>query len=149
MNIRLANKFDVNYFISLAKKVHELDFITTDLPVNEEHISSMLNAILHGQGVALIAENEEPIGMIVGIIHQNLWYPNLYQMTQILFYVDEEWRHTKAGYMLLMEYNKRAKELKDKNRIHDSIIQAAEPLHEIDFSRFGYVMTDKIWKLET
>lgn len=148
MNIRLANKFDVNYFIHIAKKVYDMDFINTTEPVNEEHLNSMFNGILHGNGIALIAESDSNIGIVVGIINENLWYPNMFQLTQILLFVDEDYRNTRAGYLLLKEYNKLAKQLIDDKRINNSIIYAAEPLHDIDFSRFGYKMAEKIWQLE-
>jgi hypothetical protein len=69
-------------------------------------------------------------------------------LTQILLYVDDEWRNTRAGYKLLEEYNRYAQELLDLKRIEMSVIHASEPLHDIDFSRFGYKMSEKIWQLE-
>lgn len=148
MNIRLANKFDVKYFIDVATKINDMEFITADKPVQKDHINSLFNAIIHGKGIALIAESEKPIGIIVGLITENLWHPDYLQLNQILFYTDEEWRDTKAGYLLLKKYNEMAKDFLDKNRISTSIIQAAQPLHEIDFSRFGYKMAEKIWQWE-
>lgn len=148
MNIRRANKFDLPYFLYLARKVQDMSFIPKGKTVDEDHFNVLFNTILHGGGIALIAESDQPVGMAIGIVNENLWVPNMYMLTQILLYVEEEWRHTKAGYKLLQEYNKCTEELIKEGRIEMSVIHASEPLHDIDFSRFGYKMSEKIWQLE-
>lgn len=148
MIVRKANKFDLPYFIHVAKKVQDMDFIPDDKQVIDKHFNVLFNTILHGGGIALIVESEEPIGMVVGIINENLWVPNMFMLTQILLFVDEEWRHTKAGYKLLEAYNDTVEKLIEQKRIETSVIHAAEPLHDVDFSRFGYKMSEKIWQLE-
>lgn len=148
MIVRKANKFDLPYFIHVAKKVQDMDFIPDDKQVIDKHMNVLFNTILHGGGIALIAESDGPIGMVVGVINENLWVPQMYMLTQILLYVDEDWRHTKAGYKLLQAYNDETEQLIKDDRIEMSVIHAAEPLHDIDFSRFGYKMSEKIWQLE-
>jgi hypothetical protein len=148
MNIRKANKFDLPYFIHVAKKVQDMSFIPDDKKVIETHMNVLFNTILHGGGIALIAESDQPIGIAVGTINENLWVPQMYMLSQVLLYVDEEWRHTKAGYKLLQAYNEETEKLINDGRIEMSVIHASEPLHDIDFSRFGYKMSEKIWQLE-
>jgi hypothetical protein len=148
MIIRPANKFDLPYFVHIAKKVQDMSFIPDDKKVIDTHMNVLFNTILHGGGIALIAESEQPIGIVVGTINENLWVPQMYMLTQVLLYVDEEWRHTKAGYKLLKAYNEETEKLINDGRIEMSVIHAAEPLHDIDFSRFGYKMSEKIWQLE-
>ena len=145
MIVRKANKFDLPYFIHVAKKVQDMDFIPDDKQVIDKHFNVLFNTILHGGGIALIVESEEPIGMVVGIINENLWVPNMFMLTQILLFVDEEWRHTKAGYKLLEAYNDTVEKLIEQKRIETSVIHAAEPLHDVDFSRFGYDCIEKTW----
>lgn len=148
MNIRLANKFDTPYFIDVAKQVQKMNFIPYGKTVDDEYFNVLFNTILHGNGLAYIAENDEPIGIVIGIVNENIWVPNMYVLTQILLYVDEEWRNTRAGYKLLEAYNKGVQNLIEQGRIEMSVIHASEPLHDTDFSRFGYTMSEKIWKLE-
>lgn len=148
MIIRKANKFDLPYFIDVAKKVQDMDFIPDDKKVIDKHFNVLFTTILHGGGIALIAESDGPIGMVVGVINENLWVPEMFMLTQILLFVDNDYRNTKAGYKLLEEYNIETQKLIDQNRIEMSVIHAAEPLHDIDFSRFGYKMSEKIWQLE-
>lgn len=148
MIIRTANKFDLNYFLYVARKVQHMGFVPQDKTIDVEYFNIMFNTIIHGGGIALIAESDQPIGICIGVINENLWVPNMNMLTQILLYVDEDWRDTRAGYKLLQEYNTRTQELIDQNRIEMSVIHASEPLHDIDFSRFGYKMSEKIWQLE-
>lgn len=148
MNIRKANKFDLPYFIHIAKKVQDMNFIPDDKQVIEKHFNVLFNTILHGGGVALIAESDQPIGIVVGTINENLWVPQMFMLTQVLLYIDEEWRNTKAAYKLLQAYNDETEKLIKEGRIEMSVIHASEPLHDVDFSRFGYKMSEKIWQLE-
>jgi len=148
MIIRKANKFDLPYFIHVAKKVQDMDFIPEGKEVIEKHFNVIFNTILHGGGIALIAESNEPIGIAVGTINENLWVPQMFMLTQILLYIDEEWRNTRAGYKLLQAYNEETEKLIKEGRVEMSVIHAAEPLHDIDFGRFGYKMSEKIWQLE-
>jgi hypothetical protein len=148
MIVRKANKFDIPYFIHVAKKVQDMNFIPDDKQVIEKHFNTLFTTILHGGGIAYVIESEQPIGIIVGIINENLWVPNMYMLTQILLFVDEEWRHTRAGYKLLEAYNEGVEELIKQERIEMSVIHASEPLHDVDFTHFGYKMSEKIWQLE-
>lgn len=148
MNIRKINKFDLPYFLHVARKVQNMEFIPEGKTVIDNHLSSLFNTIIHGGGIGYIAESEQPIGIVLGIINENLWVPKMFVLSQILLFVDEEWRNTKAGYKLLTIYNEGTEELIKNNRIESSIIHAAEPLYDVDFSRFGYKVSEKIWELE-
>lgn len=149
MNIRKANKFDLPYFIHVGKKVQDMNFIPHGKTVDETHFNVLFNTILHGAGLAYIAESDGPIGIVVGIVNENLWVPNMFVLTQVLLYIDDEWRNTKAGYKLLQAYNSGTEEFIKDGRIEMSVIHASEPLHDIDFTRFGYKMSEKVWQLET
>jgi hypothetical protein len=66
-------------------------------------------------------------------------------MHQIMLYIDEEYRHTRIGHMLISEYNDKCVELIEQKRIDYSTISAAKPMFDIDFSRFGYDCIEKTW----
>jgi len=148
MNIRKINKFDLPYFLHVARKVQDMDFIPEGKTVIDTHLNVLFNTILNGGGIGYIVESDEPIGIVLGVINENLWVPRMFVLSQILLFVDEEWRNTKAGYKLLQAYNDGTKELIKQNRIESSVIHAAEPLHDVDFSMFGYKVSEKIWELE-
>ena len=146
MRIREANKFDLNYYLHLVHTAHELGQIgryNVELP--DEYLNSLYNTILHGGGIAYIAEDDGPVGMIMGVISPNIWNPTVLIMHQILLFVDEEYRHTRAGHKLVKAYIDKCNELKTQGRIKYHTISATKPMFDIDFTRFGYDFIEKTW----
>lgn len=146
MNIRNANKFDIPYFIRLVREIHAKGEIG-DFPVelNDDYLNAMFVTAINGGGIALIAESDEQVGMIFGLITPNIWSEKTLVMHQLLLYVDDDYRNTRAGYLLIQGYNEQCSELKEKNRIGYYTINTAKSMFEIDFSRFGYEKTAETW----
>jgi N-acetylglutamate synthase-like GNAT family acetyltransferase len=147
MNIRLANKFDQPEILEMLRHFREQtpieDIKNCD---NAEYISSLYHALLVGGGIALVAEiNDEIIGMVLGIIEQNIWDPNKYLLRELVYWVEPKARGTTAGYRLLKEYNKFAEELKKQNRIHMYTMTKMVNSPDIDFNRFGYRKIEEVW----
>ena len=147
MKVRSANKFDLPYYLNLVHKVHKEGLIGSyDVPLDDEYLNVLLNTVLHGGGLALVIENDnETIGMIMGIITPNIWSHTTLVLHQILFFVDEEYRNTRAGHMLISEYNEKCHELVEQKRIGYHTLSATKTMFEIDFSRFGYDCIEKTW----
>ena len=146
MIIRQANKFDLNYFIHLVHKNLDDGMIGYyNIELNDTYLNSLFNTIIHGGGIAYVVESDGPIGMIVGIISPNIWSPEVLIMHQILLFVDEEYRNTKAGHLLIKEYIDRCNELRTEKRIKYHTISATKQMFEMDFTRFGYDWIEKTW----
>jgi GNAT superfamily N-acetyltransferase len=147
MNIRLTNKFDLPYFLHLVHNIHkqgEIGYYDVDL--DDTYLNTLFNTILHGGGIGLIIEEDDkPIGMTLGLINPNIWSHKTLVCHQILLFIDEEYRNTRAGHMLISEYNEQCQELVDTNRIQYFTLSAAKPLFDIDFTRFGYECVEKTW----
>lgn len=146
MKVRLANKFDLPYYLHLVHKIHQEETIGSyNVPLRDEYLNSLFNTILHGGGIALVIESDSTIGMMIGVISPNVWSPETLVMHQILLYIDEEYRNTRAAHMLITEYIDKCTELKEQKRISYHTISAAKPMFDIDFSRFGYDWIEKTW----
>lgn len=147
MNIRLANKFDIPYFIETVRKVQAKEFAKEfhEIDLDEDYLNSLFVTVISGGGVALIAESEETIGIAFAVITPNVWSPETFFLHNILFYVEPDWHHTRVGYKLIKEYNKQGSMLKQENRIKEFTMTAAEPLFDVDFDRFGYKMIEKVY----
>ena len=146
MNIRLANKFDLPYYTHLVHKIHQdADIGKYDVKLDDTYLNSLFNTILHGGGIALVVESDSPIGMMIGVISPNVWSPDTLVMHQILLYVDEEYRNTRAAHMLVTEYIERCEEYRLQNRIKYHSITASKTMFDIDFTRFGYDWIEKTW----
>lgn len=147
MIVREANKFDLPYFIDLIHRINDDDSLGDVIcgDLDDDHINAIFATILAGAGICYIAEAEEPIGMIVGVISPNIWAPKYLFMHQILYFVEEEYRRTRAGYLLFKEFDKKSKEMVEQKRIHHVTLSAPKTLLEMDFDRFGYELCEKTW----
>lgn len=147
MNVRLANKFDQPEILDMLRHFREQTPIEDIKNCDDaEYISSLYHALLIGGGVALVAEiDDKIIGMILGIIEQNIWDPKKYLLRELVYWVEPEFRGTTAGYRLLKEYNKLAEQLKEQKRIHMYTMTKMVNSPDIDFTRFGYNKIEEVW----
>lgn len=146
MNIRSANKHDLPYILDMLRNFRS----ATPIDImnncdNEEYVNKLYHHIILGGGIALIAEWEKPIGMIIGIKDHNIWDPDLKVLRELCYWVEPEYRGTTAGYRLLKEYNKQAKQLVDDNKIKLFTMTKMTNSPDLDFSRFGYKKSEEIW----
>ena len=146
MKIRQANKFDLPHVIDMLKKFRNATPIDMMKDCdNEEHVNKMYHHVLLGGGIALIAEDTQPIGMIVGIIDRNIWDPNIKILRELVYWVEPESRGSSAGYKLLLQYNKEAEKLVSENKIDLYTMTKMVNSPDLDFARFGYKKTEEIW----
>ena len=147
MIIRKANKFDMPYFIKLIHRINEDDelgdVICGDL--DDEHLNILFATVLAGAGLCYVAESDETVGMILGVISPNMWAPKYLFLHEVLFFVEEEYRKTKAGYLLFKEFDKASKEMIEQKRVHHVTLSAPKTLFEMDFERFDYELNEKTW----
>lgn len=147
MNIRLANKFDLPYFINLIHRINDNDELgdVVCAELDDMHLNSIFATVLAGAGICYIAESEERVGMILGVVSPNLWAPQYLFMHQILYYVEEEYRNTRAGYLLFKKFDEECKKMVEQKRIHHVTLSAPKTLLDMDFERFDYEVSEKTW----
>jgi N-acetylglutamate synthase-like GNAT family acetyltransferase len=146
MNIRPANKFDLPYIIEMLKHFRDNSPVEKIKECNNhEYISSLFHSVLVGRGVAFVAEYDQPFGMIIGYIDQNVWDPEIKVLKELVYWVEPNHRNTTAGYRLLKAYNDKAKELVSENRIQLYTMTKMVNSPDLDFSRFGYTKTEEVW----
>jgi len=147
MNIREANKFDIPYFIEMINRINDDESLgeiyLADL--DESYLNALFASVLAGAGVCYIAENDEPIGIILGIISPNVWAPKYLAMHEVLYYVDEDYRKTRAGYMLFKAFDNKANKMLEEKRIHALTLSVPKTIIDMDFERFDYEQTEKVW----
>lgn len=112
---------------------------------NEEYINLIFHQIILGKGIALVAESDEVFGMILGYIAPNIWDPKIMVLNELCYWVEPEYRNTTAGYRLLKEYNKLAKEMVENKRIDLFTINKMINSPDLDYSRFGYQKIEETW----
>ena len=148
MKIRLANKFDLPYFIESVKKLHNYDHNqwSSDLAVDDLHINKLFQTLINGMGIVYVAEKDnKPVGMIAGIITPFMWAPNVNMMYQILFHVEQVTNAKKIGYKLIETYNKAGNELMENKRIYKYAFTVSEPMFDLNLEKFNYNLIEKTW----
>lgn len=147
MKIRLADKFDIPYFISLIKQINDDDsfgdIMHADL--DENYLNSLFTGVIHGSGICYIAESDTRIGLILGFISPNVWKPDVLFMHEAVYYVDEEYRNTRAGYLLFKAFDEHCQKLLDEKKIHHVTLTAPKTFIDMDFTKFNYEVCEKTW----
>lgn len=146
MKVRLANKFDLPVVLDMLRNFRNHTPIDMMRECNnEEYINKLFHHVILGGGVALIAEDKDVAGMIIGVKDQNVWDPEIKVLRELVYWVEPEYRGTTAGYKLLLKYNKLAQELVDEQKINMYTMTKMVNSPDLDFTRFGYKKTEEVW----
>ena len=146
MKVRLANKFDLPVVLDMLRNFRNHTPIDMMRECNnEEYINKLFHHVILGGGVALIAEDKDVAGMIIGVKDQNVWDPEIKVLRELVYWVEPEYRGTTAGYKLLLKYNKLAQELVDAQKINMYTMTKMVNSPDLDFTRFGYKKTEEVW----
>lgn len=147
MIIRPANKFDLPYFIDLIHRINDMDDLGDIVKgeLDDEHLNQIFATVLAGAGICYVAESDDRIGMIMGIISPNMWAPKYLFLHEVLYFVEEDYRHTRAGYLLFKEFDNQSQKLIDMKRIHHVSLSIPKTILDMDFERFDYELNEKTW----
>lgn len=145
--IRQANKFDMEHIVRMLKSYRDkapAQFLKD--ANNREHIDKMLGNILAGAGFILLAEkNEDVVGMVIAAQHPNIWNPDVTQVSEIAFWIDEEHRGGKLAHRLLHGYIQQCEEWKQKNRIQFFSISKMISSPDLSYDKFGFEKLEETW----
>jgi len=148
MKIRSANKYDFPHVCNMLRNFRNQTPIDMMKNCdNEGYINKLYHHIILGGGIAIVAETDKPIGMIIGIKDNNIWDPDIKVLRELVYWVEPEHRNTTAGYRLLKEYNKQAAELVEQGKIKLFTMTKMVNSPDLDFSRFGYKKTEEVWMM--
>ena len=138
--IRQANKFDMEAIVRMLKAYRDkapAQFLRDSS--NQEHIEKLINNILAGAGFILLAiKDEDPVGMVVAAQHPNIWNPEVMQISEIAFWVDEEHRGGKSAHRLLHAYIQQCEEWKQENRIQFFSLSKMVNSPDLSYEKFGF-----------
>ena len=146
MKVRVANKFDLPIVLDMLRNFRNHTPIDIMRECNnEEYINKLFHHVILCGGVALIAEDKDVAGMIIGVKDQNVWDPEIKVLRELVYWVEPAYRGTTAGYKLLLKYNKLAQELVDTQKINMYTMTKMVNSPDLDFTRFGYKKTEEVW----
>ena len=145
--IRQANKFDMESIVRMLKAYRDkapAQFLRDSS--NQEHIEKLITNILAGAGFILLAiKDEDPVGMVVAAQHPNIWNPEVMQVSEIAFWVDEEHRGGKSAHRLLHAYIQQCEEWKQENRIQFFSLSKMVNSPDVSYEKFGFEKLEETW----
>lgn len=145
--IRQANKFDMEAIVRMLKAYRDkapAQFLRDSS--NQEHIEKLINNILAGAGFILLAiKDDDPVGMVIAAQHPNIWNPEVTQVSEIAFWVDEEHRGGKSAHRLLHAYIQQCEEWKQENRIQFFSLSKMVNSPDLSYEKFGFEKLEETW----
>lgn len=145
--IRHANKFDIDEIVRMLKAYRDnapTQFLRDSS--NQEHIEKLLSNIFAGAGFILLATKEEDvIGMVIAAQHPNIWNPDIVQISEIAFWVDEAHRGGKTAYRLLHAYIQQCEELKQEKCISFFSVSKMSNSPDLSYDKFGFEKLEETW----
>lgn len=145
--IRHANKFDMDSIVRMLKAYRDkapAQYLRDSN--NQEHIEKLLTNILAGAGFILLAvKDEDPVGMIIAAQHPNIWNPDVTQVSEIAFWLDEEHRGGKLAHRLLHAYIQQCEEWKQEKRINFFSLSKMVNSPDLSYEKFGFEKLEETW----
>tara|TARA_R110001606_G_scaffold300636_1_gene448348 strand:+ start:267 stop:722 length:456 start_codon:yes stop_codon:yes gene_type:complete len=106
---------------------------------NERRIQHFLAKVLTNGCIIVATDREDVIqGMIIGIIFEDMWLPELKTLKEVAWWVEEEYRNTSMGYKLLLEYIKFGKQLQDQNSVDNFTLTNMSISPDFDLEKRGW-----------
>ena len=144
--VREANKFDIPALLDMLRAYRiatPLDFLR-DVD-DAEYITKLLIELMSGRGLILIAEEAEPIGMLMAIISPSQWELSKYLMTEMAYWMNPDARGSSGGYRLLSAYVEHGQALKDSGRISAFFISKMVNSPDLQYQKFGFTKLEEYW----
>ena len=145
--IRQANKFDMDSIVRMLKAYRDkapAQFLRDSN--NQEHIEKLITNIIAGAGFILLAiKDNDPVGMVIAAQHPNIWNPDVMQVSEIAFWLDEEHRGDKFAHRLLHAYLQQCEEWKQEKRIHFFSLSKMVNSPDLCYEKFGFEKLEETW----
>lgn len=142
-SIRLANRYDIPRLMELVESYGLKNPISAlSNPANHDfkYLEQLLLEIIMGRGFILIDQSMN--GCIIAMKSRNIWCPKVWELRELVWWVEPEHRNTTIGGRLWFEFERMAREMLAEKKI-DYIctsITAGGPF--IDYTKRGYKPLD-------
>lgn len=88
---------------------------------------------------ALVVKNEKPIGMIGGLLFPNMFNPNRTTLVEVMWWLNPDYRKTRAGVMLLNEFIKLGDEVADETTLS---LLSTSPVNHASLEKRGFTLEE-------
>lgn len=147
LQIRSANKFDKPIILDLLREYRSETPLPELAEANDaDYVGAMVDQIIAGKGIILLAEDVQPIGMVMAMIAPNIWRPDWLVMQELAYWVRPDKRGGSAGYRLLSAYTKWGNTLKGQGKIGMFTISKMVNSPDLKYNKFGFAKLEETWK---
>lgn len=109
ITVRVATMADMPWIRDVAGKRMLVEEYKRPRLYNGEHIETMCSVFLP-QGCTFIAENDgTPVGILAAALVDNMFNPQYTTLTEIFWWVDPAFRHTRAAFLLIKSFERKLK----------------------------------------
>jgi GNAT superfamily N-acetyltransferase len=150
MNIRIANKFDVNQVIQLIHNFQEANKLPESLmqELDDEYLNKLFYHMILGAGIVYVAEIDKTIvGMIIGMKSSSPWFPNQITLKELMLYTLKEHEGKGIASKLLKAYNDKAKEMLENKDISLYAVSITKDLGKLNYEKYGYKKIEETWAI--
>ena len=150
MNIRIANKFDVNQVIQLIHNFQEANKLPESLmqELDDEYLNKLFYHMILGAGIVYVAEIDKTIvGMIMGMKSSSPWFPNQITLKELMLYTLKEHEGKGIASKLLKAYNDKAKEMLENKDISLYAVSITKDLGKLNYEKYGYKKIEETWAI--
>lgn len=109
---------------------------------NDHHVRKVLDAV-RASGMCLIAQEDEHIaGVFMAVVSPDIWIPSMKIMTELVWWVNPQYRNSSAGLRLLKEYTNRGEQMVQDGDISMFTMTLLENSPEINLHKRGWNKTE-------
>jgi len=132
--IRLATPYDVEACRTMLREYAQETQLRTLIEMQDpQHVTALLERMILGAGFVLI--DNQARGMLCALIHGNVWNPAVRTLSELAFYVTPQHRGRTLGGRLWLEFNRRAQDLLQCERV---ALVSCSRQQNLDVERYGY-----------
>jgi hypothetical protein len=149
MKIRSATKFDTPEICRMLRAYRsETPWARLSECDNEPYVREVLAHIFAGLGRIFLAESLGQVhGMLIAVKNNNVWDPDLLVLDELAYWVDVEYRGTRAGYRLIRAYQQWAELLRSQGQIESYTISKMASSPDLNYGRLGFEKLEEKWRI--
>lgn len=145
--IRNASPFDVPQILDKLRDYRScMPYGFLASADDAEHVKTLLAHLMAGQGIVLVADQENAIkGILIAGVMPSIWSPRHLMLTEFAYWVDPEIRGGTTGYRLLRKYLDEAVKMRETGRIANCFISKMVNSPNLNYERFGFKKLEEFW----
>lgn len=114
METQLLNEEHLEWFVEEAAVAMLTREVCRPELVNIPHLYSLAKTTMQQGTSWIVLDKEKPVGALGSLLVPNTYNPELTSLVELFWYVTDECRMTRAGFLLFKTFEQKAKESADE-----------------------------------